>query len=137
MQKDRIARRLLALRGVGPIVASVLSIALADAKSFKRGRDFAASIGLTPRQHSTGGKNRLLGISKRGDSYLRKMLVHGARSVLCHIANKDDNLSNWLRQLSERKHFNIVTIALANKIARAAWAMINNDTQYDPRLIAA
>ena len=65
VQKDRIARRLLALRGVGPIVASVLSIALADAKSFKRGRDFAASIGLTPRQHSTGGKNRLLGISKR------------------------------------------------------------------------
>lgn len=135
VHKDPVARRLLDLRGVGPITASALASALGDAKAFSKGREFAASIGLAPRQHSTGGKERLLGISKRGDSYLRKLLVHGARAVLRHAKNRDDGLSQWLNELSRRKHANIVSVALANKTARAAWAIVHNDTVYDPALI--
>lgn len=87
-------------------------MALGDGKSFRKGRDFAAPLGLTPRQHGNGGKDRLLGISKRGDGYLRTLLVHGARAVLRHVANKDDALSCWLKELSNRKHSNVVTVAL-------------------------
>lgn len=137
VRKDPVASRLLELRGVGPLTANALSVALGEQGNFRRGRDFAASLGLTPRQHSTGGKERLLGISKRGDSYLRKLLVHGARAVLRHSANKDDNLSLWLKRMSTRKHINVVTVALANKTARAAWAMVHNDSHYKPELIAA
>jgi len=129
---DPVARRLLELRGVGPLTASALAGALGDGKAFSKGRDFAASIGLTPRQHSTGGKARLLGISKRGDSYLRKLLVHGARAVLRHAEGRDDALSHWLDTLTARKHVNVATVALANKTARVAWAIVHNDTAYDP-----
>jgi transposase len=131
---DPVAKRLLELRGVGPLTASALAGALGDGKGFRRGRDFAASLGLTPRQHSTGGKDRLLGISKRGDSYLRKLLVHGARAVIRHAKDKDDGLSQWLNELKVRKHVNVVTVALANKTARIAWALAHNDTSYDPVL---
>lgn len=110
---------------------------MGDAKAFRRGRDFAASLGLTPRQHSTGGRDRLLGISKRGDSYLRKLLVHGARAVLRHVDGKDDGLSHWLKGLASRKHVNVATVALANKTARIAWALVHNDTDYDNNLAAA
>lgn len=136
VKTDPVARRLLELRGVGPLTASALAGALGDGKAFSKGRDFAASIGLVPRQHSTGGKERLLGISKRGDSYLRKLLVHGARAVLRHSANRDDGLSQWLNELSARKHPNVATVALANKTARVAWAIVHNDTDYDPMRIA-
>jgi transposase len=114
-----------------------LSGALGDGKAFRKGRDFAASLGLTPRQHSTGGRDRLLGISKRGDSYLRKLLVHGARAVLRHVEGKDDGLSHWLKALVARKHANVATVALANKTARIAWALVHNDTGYDESLAAA
>ena len=137
VKDDPIARRLLALRGVGPLTASALAGVLGDGKAFSKGRDFAASLGLTPRQHSTGGKERLLGISKRGDGYLRKLLVHGARAVLRHAKNRDDGLSQWLNELTARKHTNVVTVALANKTARIAWAVVHNDTTYDPLLAAA
>ncbi len=93
---------------------------LGDVQAFQRGRDFAASLGLTPRQHSTGGHDRLLGISKRGDSYLRTLLTHGARAVLRYSEGKEGNLSHWVRQLAERKHTNVAVIALANKTARIA-----------------
>ena len=136
VKNDPVARRLLELRGVGPLTASALAGALGDGTAFSKGRDFAASVGLTPRQHSTGGKDRLLGISKRGDSYLRKLLVHGARSVIRHAKNRDDGLSRWLQALSARKHANIVIVALANKTARVAWAMVHNDTAYDPALVS-
>lgn len=136
VKQDSVARRLLELRGIGPLTASALSGALGDGKSFKKGRDFAASLGLTPRQHSTGGKDRLLGISKRGDAYLRKLLVHGARAVIRHAKNRDDELSQWLQTLMARKHINVVTVALANKTARVAWAVIHGDADYDPKLIA-
>ncbi|MEQ8690187.1 MAG: IS110 family transposase [Pseudomonadales bacterium] len=134
VKENPVARRLLELRGVGPLTASALAGALGDGKAFTKGRDFAASLGLTPRQHSTGGKDRLLGISKRGDHYLRKLLVHGARAVIRHAKDRDDGLSQWLRELSARKHVNVVTVALANKTARVAWAVVRNDTDYDPLL---
>ncbi|MCB1677598.1 MAG: IS110 family transposase [Halioglobus sp.] len=136
VDRDPVARRLLELRGVGPLTASALAGALGDGKTFTKGRDFAASVGLTPRQHSTGGKDRLLGISKRGDSYLRKLLIHGARAVLRYAKNRNDGLSQWLNDLSARKHANVVAVALANKTARVAWAIVHNDTVYDPALAA-
>jgi transposase len=134
VKNDPVARRLLELRGVGPLTASALVGALGDGKAFSKGRDFAASLGLTPRQHSTGGKDRLLGISKRGDGYLRKLLVHGARAVLRHATHRDDALSQWLNELKDRKHVNVVTVALANKTARIAWAVVHDETAYDPML---
>ncbi len=137
VKNDPVARRLLDLRGVGPLTASALAGALGDGTAFSKGRDFAASVGLTPRQHSTGGKDRLLGISKRGDSYLRKLLVHGARSVIRHAKDRDDGLSRWLQALSARKHTNVVIVALANKTARVAWAMVHNETAYDPALVSS
>ena len=137
VKADPVARRLLELRGVGPLTASALSGALGDGSAFGKGRDFAASLGLTPRQHSTGGKDRLLGISKRGDSYLRKLLVHGARAVIRHAKDRDDGLSQWLNELVARKHVNVATVALANKTARIAWAVVHNETGYDPRLAAS
>jgi len=136
-RQDPVAQRLLTLRGVGPLVASALAGALGDGRAFRRGRDFAASLGLTPRQHSTGGRDRLLGISKRGDSYLRKLLVHGARAVLRHADGRDDGLSRWLLALAARKHVNVAVVALANKTARIAWALTRQETAYDPALAAA
>ena len=136
VKEDPVAKRLLELRGIGPLTASALAGALGDGTAFSKGREFAASLGLTPRQHSTGGKDRLLGISKRGDSYLRKLLIHGARAVLRHAKDRDDGLSQWLNDLSVRKHANIVSVALANKTARMAWAIVHNETTYDPTLAA-
>ena len=92
----------------------------------------AASVGLTPRQHSSGGKDRLLGISKRGDAYLRTILIHGARSVVAKARHKEDRLSRWLTELAKRRHPNVAAVALANKTVRMAWAMMNHDADYDP-----
>lgn len=136
-KEDPVAQRLLTLRGVGPITATALAGALGDGKAFGKGRDFAASLGLTPRQHSTGGKDRLLGISKRGDSYLRKLLVHGARAVIRHAVHRDDALSRWVNALTARKHTNVATVALANKTARMAWAIAHGGVDYNPALAAA
>lgn len=132
VRKDPVAQRLMKLRGIGPLTASALAGALGDGRAFSKGRDFAASLGLTPRQHSTGGKDRLLGISKRGDGYLRKILVHGARAVIHHAKNRDDAVSQWIKALTARKHANVVAVALANKTARLAWAIVHDDTDYDP-----
>lgn len=136
VKQDPVAQGLMVLRGVGPLTASALSGALGDAKGFKKGRDFAASLGLTPRQHSTGGKDRLLGISKRGDPYLRKLLVHGARAVIRHANKHDDSLSQWINALVARKHINVATVALANKTARIAWAVVHNDMNCDTSRMA-
>ena len=137
VKDDPVAQRLLVLSGVGPLIASALSYTLGDGQAFAKGREFSVSIGLTPKQHSTGGRERLLGISKRGDPYLRKLLVHGARAVIRHAKGKDDALSRWVNQMLTRKHANVVTVALANKTARIAWAMVRNETSYDPILAAA
>lgn len=135
-RQDPIARRLTQLRGVGPVNATALAAALGDGSEFRNGRSFAASLGLTPRQHSTGGKERLLGISKRGDGYLRKQLVHGARAVVYHCRGKDDELSQWVNELTQRRHTNVVTVALAAKTARIAWSMVRHEMDYKPKLAA-
>ena len=134
---DPVARRLMTLRGVGPLIATALAGALGDGSAFGKGRDFAASLGLVPRQHSTGGKDRLLGITKRGDPYLRKLLVHGARAVIRHARHRDDGLSRWVNGLVARKHVNVATVALANKTARIAWAIVHDGVEYDPDRAAA
>jgi len=126
------AKRLLDIPGVGPMTATAIVSAVGDGKQFKKGRDMAAWLGLTPRQHSSGGKERLLGISKRGDAYLRTLLIHGGRSVLKVAANKDDPRSRWLHSLSERRNKNIAAVALANKNARIAWALLTKDIDYQP-----
>ncbi len=127
-----VAKRLQQLCGVGPVIATALLAALGDGRAYRRGRDFAVSLGLTPKQHSTGGKERLLGISKRGDAYLRQLLVHGARAAVRTAGNKDDALSRWIQSLLARKHTNVVVVALANKTARMAWALVREGVDYDP-----
>ena len=126
------AKRLQSIPGIGPMSATAIVCAVGDGKQFKRGRDLAAWLGLTPRQQSSGGKDRLLGISKRGDSYLRTLLIQGAKSVIKVVGNKTDPRSLWLQNLCTRKHKNTVAVALANKNARIAWALLSNDTSYLP-----
>jgi transposase len=134
-QSDPTAKRLQQLRGVGPIVASALVAAVGDARQYANGRQMAASLGLTPKQHSSGGKERLLGISKRGDRYLRSVLIHGARAVIRTASTKNDRLSQWVSGLAARRHPNVAAVALANKTARVAWAMLRNGTDYQPDLV--
>ena len=126
------AKRLQQIPGIGPIIATALICAIGDGKQFKRGRDMAAWLGLTPRQHSSGGKDRLLGISKRGDAYLRTLLIHGARSALKVAGKKDDPRSRWLQNLCNRRNKNIAAVALANKNARIAWALLSKKTDFLP-----
>ena len=129
------ARRLLKLRGVGPITATALVASLGDGHLFERGRDASAWVGLVPGQHSSGGKDKLLGISKRGDAYLRTLLVHGARSVIQAAKGKEDSLSRWVQNLCTRRNKNIAAVALANKTMRMAWAILKSgaDCQADYR----
>lgn len=125
-------KRLLALRGVGPLIATALVASLGSGDEYRKGRDFAVTLGLTPKHHGTGGKDRILGMSKRGDAYLRTMLIHGARSAVRTAKGKNDPLSNWINKLLERRHSNVAVVALANKTARLAWALVRNDSEYDP-----
>jgi transposase len=135
-QTDSAAVRLQQLRGVGPMIATALVAAIGDARQYTNGRQLAASLGLTPAQHSSGGKENLLGISKRGNAYVRSLLVHGARAMLRTAATKDDALSRWVIRLAERSHPNVACVALANKTARMAWAMLRHGTDYQPALAA-
>jgi len=129
---NNTAKRLQQIPGIGPITATALVCAFGDGKKFKRGRDLAAWLGLTPRQHSSGGKDCLLGISKRGDAYLRTLLIHGARAVLRVAENKDDPRSRWLQNLCCRRNKNIAAVALANKNARIVWALLTKETDFLP-----
>ena len=135
-RSDPAARRLQQLRGVGPIVATALVAAVGDGGQFANGRQMAAALGLTPKQHSSGSTERQLGISKRGDAYLRTVLIHGARSTIRTANGKRDRLSQWVMALVARRHPNVVATALANKTARIAWAMLRHGTNYQPDLIA-
>lgn len=125
-----VAKRLDTIPGVGPVGATALIAAVGDPRLFKNGRQFAAYLGLVPRQHSTGGKPKLLGITKRGDKYIRKILVHGARSVVRVAPKKSDTRSKWLVQLAHRRGVNRATVACANKNARAAWHIMTGEAQY-------
>jgi len=115
--------------GIGPITASALVASIGNAKNFDDGRQLAAWLGLVPKQRSTGGKSKLLGISKRGDSYLRTLLIHGARSVILSASKKVDK-GGWLRKLMERRNPNVAAVALANKNARIVWALLANEREF-------
>lgn len=123
-------RRLQTIPGFGPVVSGVFFSRVGNGEGFRRGRDVSASLGLVPRQHSSGGKEVLLGISKRGDGYLRGLLIHGARAVVRRSAGKRDRLSRWIRRLVERRGHNKAVVALANKMARMGWAILANKTCY-------
>lgn len=129
---DPMAKRLQQLRGVGPLIATAMVATVGTGQQYKKGKQMAASLGLTPKQHSSGNKERLLGISKRGDTYLRTILIHGARAVVARAKHKDDPLSRWVTNIATRKHPNIAAVALANKTARMAWAMMQTKSDYDP-----
>jgi transposase len=117
-------RRLVTVPGIGPLVATALVAAVGNGAMFSKGRDLAAWLGLVPRQHSTGGKPTLLGISKRGNRYVRILLIHGARSCLQHLKRGQHQIGSWMTQLEKRVHKNKVAVALANKMARIAWAIL-------------
>jgi len=126
-------QRLMTIPGIGPLVATALLATLGeDWGLFANGRALAAWLGLVPRQHSTGGKPRLLGISKRGDVYLRQLLIHGARAMLRWVERKDDATSRWARDLKQRRHPNVAIVAMANKLARIAWAVMTTGKAFDP-----
>jgi transposase len=127
-------RRLMAIPGVGPVTATAVVASIGNGAEFRKGRSFAAWLGLVPEQRSTGGKQKLLGISKRGNSYLRKLLVHGAHAVLQCRDKQSAGLRAWLSQLAARAHTNIAAVALANKMARVAWAVLAKSEAYRPPL---
>jgi transposase len=129
-REDTASQRLQAIPGIGPLTASALSASVSDAKVFKNGRQFAAWLGLVPRQNSSGGKTSLLSISKRGDTYLRTLLIHGARSVLLHLKRRPDLAEGWLARVAARRNSNIAAVALANKNARTVWALLAHGRDY-------
>jgi transposase len=129
-QQDDACQRLQTIPGFGPIVASVFHSVVGHGQAYRRGRDVSASIGLVPKQHSSGGKEVLLGISKCGDRYLRSLLIHGARSVVIQAKAKDDRLSRWINHLVSARGFNKAVVALANKMARIGWVILAKKTTY-------
>ena len=126
-RENPLSQRLGKIPGVGPLTASAFVASVGDAHAFKSGRQLAAWLGLVPRQDSSGGKTRLLGISKRGDRYLRTLLILGARSVLARVKR---NPGDWIERLKARCHPNIVAVALANKTARIIWALLAHDREF-------
>ena len=135
-RENEASRRLAEISGIGPITASAIVATVGRAKEFKNGRQLAAWMGLVPRQHSSGGKQNLLGISKRGDTYLRTLLIHGARAVIRFAVNKAKPES-WLRKLMTRRNKNVAAVALANKNARIVWALLANNQTFHPDHIPA
>jgi transposase len=129
---DPVANRLMTIPGIGPITASALAATVEDPASFSGPREFAAFLGLVPRQHSSGGRARLGRITKMGNAYLRKLLVVGAHAVLHHQARHDDPLRQWARKLLAAKPFKLVAVACANKLARMAFALMRQNTRYSP-----
>ena len=135
-RENDASRRLEQVPGIGPLTASALVASIGEARSFDNGRQVAAWLGLVPRQHSSGGKPTLLGISKRGDSYLRTLLIHGARAVILAARRKPDQ-GGWLRDLLRRRNPNVAAVALANKNARIAWALLAHQRSYQADYAAA
>jgi transposase len=135
-KRDEAARRLTSIPGIGALNATALVAAVGDAETFARGRNLVAWLGLVPRQATTGGKPRLLGITKRGSKYLRKMLIQGARAALPTLSRSNTRLGQWLRGLLARAHSNTVVVALAAKMARIVWALLRYGTTFEPRAIA-
>ena len=134
---NAVSRRLASIPGIGPITASAIAATIADPSVFKSGRELAAWIGLVPRQHSSGGKQKLGRVSKQGDRYLRRLLTIGATSVMRRLPGKTDGHSAWVRALLDRRPFRLVSLALANKMARIAWAVMVRQEDYRRPLAAA
>ena len=123
-------RRLATVPGIGPIIATALVSSVGDPSQFRNGRQFAAWLGLTPTQRSSGGKSLPGSITKRGDSYLRTLLVQGARAVMHFVHRRDDRHSRWIQAVMHRRHPSVAAIALANKTARIAWVILTSDAAY-------
>jgi len=137
-RNSEMSRKLEKIPGIGPITASALVATVGDARTFENGRQLAAWMGLVPAQSSSGGKTNLLGMSKRGDTYLRTLLIHGARSAVRAFQNKQDQSGNpWLQQLLVRRNLNVAAVALANKNARTVWALLVHDRRYEPGYTSA
>jgi transposase len=133
--EDEGCKRLRQIPGVGPLVSTATVAAIGNGAAFRKGRDFAAWLGLVPRQHSTGGKAKLYGISKRGNLYLRRMFIHGARAVLLRVKYDTAGLGQWVHQLEARAPRNKVIVAIANKLARIAWSVLFRGQDIDTRLL--
>ena len=125
-------KRIAEIPGVGVLTATAVVAAMGDPVAFRSGREFAAWLGLVPRHDGTGGRVRMLGISKRGDRYLRTLLIHGARSVLTHAKTPPE----WAVRLAERRPANVATVALANKTARTIWALLAHDRAYQANFVS-
>ena len=130
---DPACVRLQQIPGVGPLISTAVVSAIGKGAAFKKGREFAAWLGLIPRQWSTGGKPKLLGISKRGNPYLRKMFIHGARAAVLRVKRDGSTLGNWMSGLETRAARNVVIVATANKLARISWAVLASGNSYEPR----
>lgn len=130
-KENEASKKLAKIPGIGPMTASALVASIGDARNFKNGRQLAAWLGIVPKQHSTGGKSTLLGISKRGDTYLRTLLIHGARAVI-RVAENKLNTDPWIKNLLARRNKNVAAVALANKNARTLWALLAHDREYEP-----
>jgi len=129
---DAGCTRIRKIPGIGPIVATAIVAAIGNGAAFRKGRDFAAWLGLVPRQYSTGGKAKLLGISKRGNIYLRKVLIHGARAAAMRIKRDRAPIGAWMDALEARAPRNVLVVAVANKLARIAWAVLSSGGEYRP-----
>jgi transposase len=136
-QENTDSLRLESIPGIGPLTATALIAAIGNARAFENARQLAAWLGLVPRQHSSGGKERLLGISKRGDVYLRTLLIHGARSMLLRLKARANQPDSWLAKLVERRNANVAAVALANKNARIVWALLRYGREYQTDYISA
>ena len=130
---DASCLRLQQIPGVGPLVSTAVVSAIGNGAAFKKGREFAAWLGLVPRQWSTGGKPKLLGISKRGNPYLRKMFIHGARAAVLRAKRTESTLTKWMNGLETRTARNVVIVATANKLARISWAVLASGENYHPK----
>ena len=135
-QENEQYQRLDAIPGIGPVTATAVVAAIGNGAAFRKGRDFSAWIGIVPREHSTGGKQKLLGISKRGNRYLRKLFVQCARTVLQQKTKQSPGLKQWLEKLTARTHYNVASVALANKLARMAWAVLATGEAYRAPFVA-
>ena len=124
-------KRLMTVPGIGVLTATALVAAVGDPSKFRNGREMAAWLGLVPRQRSTGGRTTLLGISKRGDRYLRTLLIHGARSTLRFAPQRTDRRNCWVAAVEERRGRNIAAVALANRNARTVWALLSRESSFD------
>jgi transposase len=137
VQRNHDCQRLLTVPGIGPLGATALIAAVGNATTFRKGRELAAWLGLVPRQRSTGGQSTLLGIGKRGNTYVRRLFIHGARSVFQHLKRDSHDLGPWMTQLEKRAHKNVVIVAIANKMARIAWAVLSRQENYRSGVVMA